>query len=300
MSDKRDLGSAELGLLELVESLWRSRWFILAAGLFGGALALAVALFTPKQYEAAIRMVPASDANGAGQLGNLAEVASQLVGLTSLTGVSMGANQAKQEAIATLESQVLTTQFIDRETLLPVLFARRWDSEKNAWKNAEQPTAWEANRLFRRSICEVTESAKTGVITLTITWRDPQKAADWANGLVKLANDYLRQQAIDESARNIAYLTKQAGETSVVGVQNAIYSLLEAEFKKQMIAKGRDQYALRVVDPASAPTRASSPRTLAWSFAAACLGAILAAGIVVVVRSYKVMAAHRLGNDSPK
>jgi len=52
---------------------------------------------------------------------------------------------------------------------------------------------------------------KTGLVTLSITWNDPNIAAKWANGLVRMANDYLRDQAIEESERNIAYLDGAGG-----------------------------------------------------------------------------------------
>ena len=44
----------------------------------------------------------------------------------------------------------------------------------------------------------VDEDKKSGLITLSITWKDPQVAANWANDLVKQLNEQLREQAIDE------------------------------------------------------------------------------------------------------
>jgi hypothetical protein len=47
----------------------------------------------------------------------------------------------------------------------------------------------------------------------------------WANELVRMTNDYLRDQAIQESERNIAYLNDQASKTDAVGAKQAIYAL---------------------------------------------------------------------------
>jgi LPS O-antigen subunit length determinant protein (WzzB/FepE family) len=98
-----------------------------------------------------------------------------------------------------------------------------------------------------------------------------------------MTNDYLREKAINESERNITYLTDQAAKTDVVGVRQAIYSILQNEINKVMLARGSDEYALKVVDPASPPERPSSPRPLLWT-AAGCLGGALLAMIIAITR----------------
>jgi uncharacterized protein involved in exopolysaccharide biosynthesis len=79
---------------------------------------------------------------------------------------------------------------------------------------------------------------------------------------VRVTNQYLRDKAIREAERNIQYLNEQASRTNVVEAQKAIYSLLESEINKEMVARGRDEYALKVIDPAFVPERPSSPGPL--------------------------------------
>jgi hypothetical protein len=74
---------------------------------------------------------------------------------------------------------------------------------------------------------------------------------------VKLANDDLRDQAIEESERDISYLSDQVVKTNVLQLRDAIYSLMENEIKEEMLARGSEQYALKVVDPAIPPERLS-------------------------------------------
>lgn len=284
---------AELGLLELVDLLWSRRFVLVGGGVLAGCIALGIAFMVPKRYEAFVRMLPAAESNGGGQLGELAGVASQLGGTFGLGALSLnGAAQAKQEAIATLESDALTSKFIESRNLLPALFPKRWDSANQRWMpDVRKPTPWEAVQLFSSRIRTVTESTKTGIITLRISTTDPQRSSVWANDLVAMTNEYLREKAIAETARNIEYLGAQARATSAVGVQSAIYSVFESEIKKQMIAKGRAEYALRVVDPASTPERAASPRIMAWAFAAACLGMLMMAGTLIISHSLRKFSA---------
>jgi uncharacterized protein involved in exopolysaccharide biosynthesis len=118
---------------------------------------------------------------------------------------------------------------------------------------------------------------------MTITWRDPQVAAKWANDLVRLTNEYQRDRALRESERNVAYLNSEAAKTNIVGVERAIYSLLENEIKKMMLARGNEEYALKVIDPAVAPEKQSSPRPLLWTFGGA-VGGFLVAAVFVLFR----------------
>lgn len=167
-----------------------------------------------------------------------------------------------------LQSEALTESYIQKNDLLPVLYPKKWDPVGKKWKTSdpvEMPTLWKANRYFKNKIREVANNNKTNLVTLTITWYDPQVAAKWANDLVRMANDSLRDKEIAESERNIAYLNEEAVKTDVVGIRQAIYTLMQSEINKVMIARGSEEFALKVVDPAFAPELPSSPNLLLWA-----------------------------------
>jgi hypothetical protein len=205
-------------------------------------------------------------------------IMSEFSGLTALAGLSIDADSRKAETIAVLQSRQLTEQYIDGNHLLPVLFSKLWDARLERWKPTDPdkiPNLWTANEYFKRQVRSVTESKKTGLVTLTITWTDPQLAAAWANGLVKAANDYLRAQAIGIADRNVAYLETQAAKTDEVGIKQAIYLILENEIDDAMLARGKEQYALKVLDPAAPPAKPFSPRPKLWSLFALFSGLVL-------------------------
>ena len=281
-----------VSLREFLSFIWRSRWIALAAGALcavGAALAAWVA--TP-DYTASVILLPVNTHGGSLDLG---ASASELSGLASLAGINLsGGNQVKTEALATLDSEILTEQYIRQNDLLPVLFSREWNAAARQWNTtdpAKVPTLWKANRRFK-DVRSVVDDTKTGLVTLTIRWKDPHVAAQWANGLVKLTNDYLRQRAIDEAERSIAYLNGEVVKTNIVEVRSAIYNLMETEIKNEMIARGRDEYALRVIDPAVPPEKKSYPRPLLWT-AGAFLGGIFLGLLASVVR--ETMADEPIG-----
>jgi uncharacterized protein involved in exopolysaccharide biosynthesis len=98
------------------------------------------------------------------------------------------------------------------------------------------------------------------LITLSVGWTDPTLARQWTDGLVDAANDRLRRQAIQRSAKNLEYLQKASEGTSIMEVKNTIYKLMETEIKNQMMASGSKDYAFRVVDPAVIPEHKVFPR----------------------------------------
>jgi uncharacterized protein involved in exopolysaccharide biosynthesis len=269
----------QLTFKELVELLWHDRWLIVCTtiGLMVGAAV--AALLLPKSYDAITVISPIGEAPGGGGMGGLSSLASQFGGLASLAGISVTGDTRKAESIAVLQSDVITERFIRDHDLLPVLYWRKWNPATKTWNVSDPsdiPTLWKAMRYFERTICSVSTDTKSGLVTLTVRWRDPAVAAQWANGLVDLTNDYLRGKALAESQRHIQYLTEQAAKTDSVAVKQTIYMLLEGEIDNAMIAQGTDQYAFKVLDPAIAQEKASFPRPLLWTALGGACGFILA------------------------
>jgi uncharacterized protein involved in exopolysaccharide biosynthesis len=194
----------------------------------------------------------------------------------------MGAGGEKFEALALLQSRYLTEMFIEQNGLLPILYWKLWDPQTHGWRTKDPqktPSLWKADLEFRK-IRTVVQDTKTGLVTLSITWRDPAQAAKWANGIVALANSQMRARAIRDSERNIAYLRDQASKTQLVPVQTALSTLMESEYKQSMMAGGNDEYALRIIDPAAVPEQPSSIRRMFVVLGGLCAGLFVSLLIV--------------------
>jgi uncharacterized protein involved in exopolysaccharide biosynthesis len=261
----------EIRIKELIELLWHWRWRI-AAFVIGFTVLVGSAsfLFT-KKYEAEVLISPVAATASERSMGGGGGAMGALSGLAALAGMSFGSDSKKAESIATLQSQTLTERYIRENNLMPILYADKWDAQHGKWNvtNPKKiPTPWKAVQFFKEDVRTISTDSKTGLVTLTIRWDDATLAAKWANGLVKMTNDYAREKAIAESDRNIAYLTRQAAGTDVVGIKGAIYNLLQSEISKNMIAKGTDEYAFKVVDPATVAERVAFPKRVIWVLAA--------------------------------
>jgi len=119
---------------------------------------------------------------------------------------------------------------------------------------------------------------------MTIKWKNPFQAAQWANGLVALTNAYLRDKAISEAERNITYLNGMVGKTNVVQEQEVIYALMQQQIDKEMIAKDRVEYALKVIDPAFPPEKPSSAGPILLGLLGCTLGLFIGVTVVFLRR----------------
>lgn len=280
----------EISLREVVEHLRQRKWSVLCVtGVL--TLAAAIAAWTvPRIYRASIIISPVTNTPGSGGTG-ASSMLSQFSGLASLAGLGLGPDTKRYEAVAVLQSETITEDYIQNNSLLPVLYPRLWDTSTHRWRPGDPddiPTVWKATQRFKRHIANVTTDSKTGLVTLTITWYDARRAATWANDLVKMTNEYLRGKAIAESDRNIAYLNSEAAKTDVVGVKQAIYSLLQSEISKEMLARGSEEYALKVIDHAVAPEEPYIPQPLMWTLIGVASGLL-----VSVMASFVSVSWHR-------
>lgn len=258
MNESAAVPPPDVKLKSLSELISRDRKLIYIVVLVCGIIAGVFAIFSEKEYKATVQVsVVTNDQKGA-----VGGMMSQFGELASLAGMSMGGESEKFEAIALLQSRSLTEKFIQQNDLLPILFWKIWDAKNKRWMTKDPkgiPTLWKGDAQFKK-IRSVVQDPKTGLVTVSITWRDPVLAADWANGLVKMTNEQTRDRAIRESERNIAYLRDQATKTALVPVQMALSNLMENEYKQAMMAGGNDEYALKVIDPAIPPETPSSLR----------------------------------------
>jgi uncharacterized protein involved in exopolysaccharide biosynthesis len=283
------LDADEIGLKDLLEILWTGK-LLIACVTFGFAIVAVIAAWVlPKTYEAVIVISPVSASNGSSSFGSggMGGLGSQLSGLAALAGVTVGADSKKSESIAVLQSEQLTRTFIQQRNLLPILFYRKWDSAAKKWKVSDPkdvPTLWRGNQFFKKNVRSLSTDSKTGLVTLTVAWRNAEQAAEWANGLVAMTNAFLRDKAISESERNIAYLYQEAAKSNVVEARQAIFAVLETEINKQMLARGATEYAFKVLDSAMPPEKASSPKKIVWLLMG-LIGGFFLSSLFVLVRA---------------
>jgi uncharacterized protein involved in exopolysaccharide biosynthesis len=245
-----DVGPAEL---DRASSFVVRNWVVLGSAALLGAVAGWVAShFMTKVYRGEVVMVPVHDDNSPlkGAMGGIGAIA-------SLAGVDLAnVDDQTPEFIATLTSRVLLEQFIADNNLLPVLFAKKWDSATKTWRvksGARIPTLQDGYYALTKGILTVVDDKQTHVINVHVDWKDPAQAAKWANELVDRVNQRARMRTMRNAELSIDYLNKELENTQAVEVRASIFSVLESQIDKRMMAATRPDFAFRVVDPAEAP-----------------------------------------------
>jgi uncharacterized protein involved in exopolysaccharide biosynthesis len=268
-----------------VEELWRSirsRFHIVLAAMISlGVLAGVAAFIMTPIYRATTLLAPVSEQNTNNSLGGLLN---QFGGLASLAGLSLGSGTTnKDEAIAILDSRMFTIQFIDDNDLLPILFLDSWDAEAGNWlKPDDAPDLIDGYHLFSK-IRTIAEDRQTGLVQMSVEWKDPHLAAAWANALIDRVNQVMRADAISDAERGIEYLNRELEKTSIVELRQAIFSLIEGQINRIMLANVRDEYAFRVLDPAMAPNKDDfvRPRSLLMVVMGLLIGGVLGVGVAL-------------------
>ncbi len=255
MSDSINIDklAPEASLSEILAALVRYRKITMSIVLLCSVLGVLLALILAPVYRATIVVSPAESTmmndglgSGIGQLG----------GLAALAGLRPQQSNNLEAALAILQSRQFARRFIESQDLMPILYAGIWDAEKQDWlvdDREDVPTIQDAIKLLNSSVRRIIRDRDTGLISLRVEWVDPEVAANWANDMISLANQYLRDRAIGGAERSIQYLKEELSKTTSIEVRTSIFGLMEAQIQKIMFAHVQDEYAFNVIDPAYAP-----------------------------------------------
>lgn len=247
-----DASSDDFDFREIWHQLVQQKLMIAGVIIGVTVLSFVLSLFMEPVYRSSILFAPTSTID---HQSNLASLVGQYGGLAPLGGFTLAGDNSKDQTIAVLRSRRFTQEFIQSENLMPVFFSKLWDHENGRWlvdSPEDAPTMADAFDLFNQTIRFVEEDARRGLVTLSIDWSDRELAAHWANQLVERLNNYLRVRDIAEAERSIEFLNKELAKSSVIEIRQGIFRLIENQIEMIMLANVRDEYVMKILDPAVA------------------------------------------------
>lgn len=261
----------ELEVRQFLAIVWSYKFFIVLIVLLFFIASIGYALLATHWYRAEVLLAPAESKSG-GALGG------QLGGLVALAGGNLNAADTA-EAVAVLKSRELAREFVIQRDLLPLFFQDKWDEENNEWlvdNQEDWPDTRDAVRYFHKNVLTVSTDRQSSLVTMSVDWKDPDTAAEWAADLVQRVNIRMRERALREAESNIEYLKQELSASGVVTLQQSIGRLLESEMQKFMLARGNEEFAFRVVDAAVPPKYPIRPKRALIVFVGTVLGGVLA------------------------
>lgn len=277
--------NADVGFSDIWRRFKPLRLMILAIVVTTTILAVVVTLFMTPVYRSEVLLASTISDNSRG---NWPAFAAQFGALASAAANNLSGGSSKDHAVAILRSRSFAEEFISSENLLPLLFSGRWDSDGNRWNVSEEediPSVSDGYKLFNGRIRSVTESRKTGLVTVSFEWTDRELAAQWANRFVERLNQYLRSKDIAEAERSIEFLNRELEKSSVVELRQGIFRLVEQQVETVMLANVREEYAFKVLDPAVVADENANvrPRTALIVFGAFMIS-LLTAVVIAMIR----------------
>ena len=279
----------ELSLIELWKVLVEYKLLIIVFTALTTLGAIYYASTLPTIYKAEVLMIPASGGGGGGGGG----LSNRLGGLADMAGVSLGGSSAGAEgeqALARLKTRSFLTKHIKEKNLKPILFADQWDRVEKKWIDKE-PSDRDSAELLKNMIEAGSHPrSKAGLASLSIEWKNPHnpnKIADIANNLVSSINSHAKDRAILEARDSISFLEKELEQTSIVNSQTILYSLIEQQMGKIMMANIRDEFVFKIIDPAVVPKHAETKPISMVVFIGLILGIFLASFLAISVNYFK-------------
>jgi uncharacterized protein involved in exopolysaccharide biosynthesis len=170
--------------------LWNERTFLARAVAVGLMLSAAVAFAIPKRYTTSTRLMPPDSQSNASAMMLAGMAAKAGGGLESMAGDLLGLKSSGALFVGMLQSQTIEDRLVEQFELKKVYRTQLLlDTRGQLSENTG-----------------IQEDRKSGIITITVTDRSPQRAAAIANGYVDELNKAVAQLSTSSAHRERVFL----------------------------------------------------------------------------------------------
>jgi capsule polysaccharide export protein KpsE/RkpR len=157
--------------------LWLNRRLLGRWTFYGLVIFTAIAFLTPKEFESTTRLMPPDSRSGSGIGAGLAMMAAMSgQGAGSMGGSALGGIAG--DLLGTKDAGAVFTDMLRSRTVADRMIAR-YDLRK-----LYHTSYWEDARKLLAARTFIAQDRKSGVITITVTDRDPRRAAEMAQSYV--------------------------------------------------------------------------------------------------------------------
>ncbi|MBI3669528.1 MAG: lipopolysaccharide biosynthesis protein [Acidobacteria bacterium] len=172
--------------------LWGQRRFLLRATSAGLLAAAILAFLIPRRYESTTRLMPPDNKSTSG-LAMLSALSGRTGGLMPVAGDLLGLKTSSAIFIGILRSRTVEDRLIVQFDLKRVYWDRRMEDARED--------------LERRS--KISEDRKNGIITITVTDKDPRRAAALAQAYVQELDRLVAELTTSAAHRERVFLEQR-------------------------------------------------------------------------------------------
>ena len=175
--------------VERLRLLWERRRFLIRFTGVGLILGILLAFLIPRQYESTTRLMPPDQNNSSMQM--LALLAGKAgSGLGSIAGDALGLKSSGALFVGILESRTVQDDLITRFNLRKIYGVSRWEDARTDLQDKT----------------EINEDRKSGIITVRVGDRSPQRASAMAREYVEELNRVVAQVNTTAAHRERVFL----------------------------------------------------------------------------------------------
>lgn len=293
-------------IYDIVRFYWARKYLLLAVISAIFILMLTYFVLSPKQYQAALEVLPADmrqDGISSSAGGALAQA---LIG----GGTS---NPDFANFTASLSSIQLAEHMLANARIAQTAFSYRWDKENNRWVSAsasftlnpktlagrglrflfdrkapEKPTAFEM-RDFIQGQVTLMKNSENRSTRLLFKHTDPSFARFFLENVVRELDDILRRQRLSSYEKENAALRERFAAEGNKSVQEYMIKWISENESRIVKTKSAEYFAFQVLDPISVTSDPVSPRPLLSviiSIIVAVLGGFFLTGSFGLVRFF--------------
>ena len=283
----------EIGLLDLIQTLWKKRWIVVGIMIACIAVAIFYLNIATYKYTAELKVTP-SQLSGAGSSN-----AGGLAGLASLAGVHLSKDSTAtpfELFMEGLKSGLAAESLVHDRDIMKVAFQAEWSESKGGfverkslpgniiravkrglglpvypWK---EPNAIRLQNYIQENV-KITESPKSPVVTISFSHKDPVFAKKFLTVLHESLDNQLREKALIRSTKYISYLTNQLQKVTVAEHRAALADALSEQEKFRMTASSGLAYAADPFGTVTVSLNPTSPRPAIVIILSVILGLVL-------------------------
>ena len=237
----------EIDLIELIRTFLQGWKTIVGMTIICTGLAVGYALNTPKIFKAEILLAPAQQEETAAS-----SLLNKFGGLVAIAGIKDKSSTFMSRVIGTLKSRKFLESFILEHKLLEQIFSDQLNPESKKWIPKKDGTIVQISDgvelLSDNIVCQ--EDKSTSLYTVTVTLNDPHLSSLVCNKIIIFLNAKFRERAIQRALMKVEYLKEELAKTSLSDMKNVLYTMLQAENQKAMLANITKDAAFEIIDPA--------------------------------------------------
>ncbi|WP_171041741.1 Wzz/FepE/Etk N-terminal domain-containing protein [Pseudoalteromonas phenolica] len=255
---KQEFLEQEVDFIDLIYYLL-SKWkLLIIISICSSVLIYSILMFVPESYKSKAVLTPQQSNPAIANLGALG-------GIASLSGINLGGENKKVEvALAFLTSKNFLYNFLQPNDYRKFIWAAKgWDSNTvvynndiynthtDSWVEGFEPTQLQVYDKFIEDHLVINQDKTGTFITLEIKHYSPIVARDLLVSLLSEMNKFLSEKEVSEATKSIEYYKQRLKEQNVETLNRVLYSLIEEEEKRRMLALTSDSPIFQVIDPPS-------------------------------------------------